>query len=45
MPNPRYELRKTATGFTVWDTATGTPAISGWLLANQFRDTDSGRFV
>jgi hypothetical protein len=26
MPSTRYELRKTASGWTVWDTATGTPA-------------------
>jgi len=26
MPSTRYELRKTASGWTVWDTAKGTPA-------------------
>lgn len=26
MTNPRYELRKTASGWTVWDAATDTPA-------------------
>jgi hypothetical protein len=26
MASSRYELRKTASGWTVWDTETGTPA-------------------
>ena len=26
MPNTRYELRKTTSGWTVWDTANDTPA-------------------
>lgn len=27
MTSARYELRKTASGWTVWDTAKGTPAV------------------
>ena len=27
MASARYELRKTASGWTVWDTAKGTPAV------------------
>jgi hypothetical protein len=27
MASDRYELRKTASGWTVWDTAKGTPAV------------------
>jgi hypothetical protein len=27
MASTRYELRRTASGWTVWDTAKGTPAV------------------
>ena len=42
MANPRYELRKTENKFTVWDTATGTPAtVDGvWQVGLDVQNAD-----
>src|SRR3954453_21170469 len=42
MASARYELRKTASGYTVWDTKTGTPAtVDGvWQVGLEIQNAD-----
>ena len=42
MASTRYELRKTASGWTVWDTVTGTPAIVDgvWQVGLEIQNAD-----